>query len=239
MDSYSAILSTLRLVAGRRLRRVRGLELRHAAPGPSPASATARRPAFPNSVVTSGDHLPVRRLRHDEPTCRPSRSTSPASRPARPGSCASSSTAPTRSMMGLVAVIRKTDGTGVLETIPLNPANQSADYLLSVPLAQLSSVGLVISNTSHHRQQRGLEPHGQQAAAGPDVADQSRERRQDPRAGRHRHRDGHAHEHRRGRIHPGLRRLRHGPGAGAQVGAAGPRRRRRRPRPLRSCARPN
>ncbi len=48
---------------------------------------------------------------------------------------------------GLVAVIKKNDGSGVLETIPLNPMNQSADYLLSVPLAQIASVGLVISNT--------------------------------------------------------------------------------------------
>ncbi|MBK6898594.1 MAG: T9SS type A sorting domain-containing protein [bacterium] len=48
---------------------------------------------------------------------------------------------------GLVAVIKKNDGTGVYETIPLNPSTQAADYLLSVPLAQIASVGLIISNT--------------------------------------------------------------------------------------------
>jgi hypothetical protein len=44
-------------------------------------------------------------------------------------------------------VIKKNDGTGVYETIPLNPSTQAADYLLSVPLAQIASVGLIISNT--------------------------------------------------------------------------------------------
>ncbi len=49
--------------------------------------------------------------------------------------------------MGLVAVIKKRDGTGVYETIPLNPTTQSANVLLSVPLAQILSVGIIISNT--------------------------------------------------------------------------------------------
>ncbi len=49
--------------------------------------------------------------------------------------------------MGLVAVIRKTDGTGLLEDIPLDGVND-ADYDLSVPLNQLSSVGLVVSNNT-------------------------------------------------------------------------------------------
>lgn len=48
---------------------------------------------------------------------------------------------------GLVAVIKKNDGSGVYEPIPLNPSTQAADYLLSVPLAQIASVGLIISNT--------------------------------------------------------------------------------------------
>ena len=48
-------------------------------------------------------------------------------------------------VMGLYAVIEKTDGSGVLESVPLDAA-QDADYDLSVPLDEIASVGLIVSN---------------------------------------------------------------------------------------------
>lgn len=47
--------------------------------------------------------------------------------------------------MGLVAVIKKRDGTGLIETISLNASND-ADVELSVPLAEIERAGIVISN---------------------------------------------------------------------------------------------
>lgn len=49
--------------------------------------------------------------------------------------------------LGLVAVIKKRDGTGLLETIALNASND-ADVELSVPLAEIERVGIVMSNAA-------------------------------------------------------------------------------------------
>ena len=49
--------------------------------------------------------------------------------------------------LGLAAVIRKTDGTTAFETIVLDAAND-ADVSLGVPLEQMQSVGLVVSNAA-------------------------------------------------------------------------------------------
>ncbi len=49
--------------------------------------------------------------------------------------------------LGLVAVIKKRDGTGLLETVGLNATND-ADVQLSVPLAQIERVGIVMSNAA-------------------------------------------------------------------------------------------
>ena len=49
--------------------------------------------------------------------------------------------------MGLIAVIKKTDGTGVIETVSLD-ADQDALYDLGVPLDQISSVGVIVSNNT-------------------------------------------------------------------------------------------
>lgn len=48
-------------------------------------------------------------------------------------------------VMGLYAVIKKTDGSGVLEPVALDGA-QDASYDLSVPLGEIATVGLVVSN---------------------------------------------------------------------------------------------
>jgi len=50
-----------------------------------------------------------------------------------------------RQPMGLMAVIRRHDGSGLLEPIPLGEGNV-ASALLSVPLAELAEVGLVVVN---------------------------------------------------------------------------------------------
>jgi len=49
--------------------------------------------------------------------------------------------------MGLIAVIKKTDGTGVFETVTLD-GNQDALYDLGVPLDQISTVGVIVSNNT-------------------------------------------------------------------------------------------
>ena len=49
--------------------------------------------------------------------------------------------------MGLVAVIKKNDGTGVLETIALDAA-RDADVELSVPLGEIASVGFIVSHAT-------------------------------------------------------------------------------------------
>jgi hypothetical protein len=49
--------------------------------------------------------------------------------------------------MGLIAVIKKNDGTGVIETVALD-GNQDALYDLGVPLGQIASVGVIMSNNA-------------------------------------------------------------------------------------------
>jgi len=49
---------------------------------------------------------------------------------------------------GVVAVIEKRDGTGVFETIPVDVFFQTADVDLSVPLGDIYTVGIIVSNTT-------------------------------------------------------------------------------------------
>ncbi|MBK7703124.1 MAG: hypothetical protein IPI34_09670 [bacterium] len=209
-----------RLVAGPVLRQVRRLELRHADQGPG-RHRLQRGGLVPQQRGHGREHLPLRRFRHDQPpvgqavplhrlhgrrgraAARPVRRRQP--RRVRPGRRHQEERRQRR-----------------LRAHPPEPEHPGG-RLPAERAAGPDRLGRPDHlQHRHQRQQRGLGPDGQQAAARRGAAGQPRERRCDPRTRRRGHRRGPAHERRSGRVRPGLHGLRHGPGAGAQVGAARP-----------------
>ena len=145
MDSYSAILSMngssqgaffAKYAAWNYATRVKAI----------PGLGYSEAASFPNSVATAGSAYPyVAAGTISHLSAKPYHFTGFTA--GEPGQLRVQFDGGNLVEFGLVAVIKKNDGSGVIETIPLNPASQSTDYLLSVPLAQIASVGLVFSNT--------------------------------------------------------------------------------------------